>query len=237
MVVHHGLRYRFVTAAHFDNDVMNLETHKFIRNRMLTAATEILNAQEVSMAAPRPSAEARKRGRTPISFHIYNIMTDQADTLLLRGVWSLKAVTFRNAPFMATCPSYFFIIKGFGMITTREIYLIVKTVWDSEDTKNFIDTLTNNITLSKRARVSQEFENLINSVYLARLDTRDAGNTLAPHFNVYTDSTKFPYNKLWSRLRTYLHGRAYTLPIEDESKTQKTPFRCSCCHGIDHLRG
>ena len=224
-------------AVPFDNDVMTPETHEFIRNRILTAAAEILNAQEVSVAAPRPSAEARKRGRTPISFLIYNITTDQADTLLLRGVWSSKAITFRTAPFTATCPSYFFAIKGFGTITTREIYPIVKNVWDSEETKNFIDTLTNDVPPSERANVSLVFENLINSVYLARLDTKDAGNTLAPRFNVYADSTDFPYDKLWSRLRTFLHGRAYTSLIEDESKTEKTPFRCTCCHGVDHPRG
>lgn len=224
-------------AIPFDNDVNIPENHDAIRSKILTAIAEILNAQEASVAAPRPSKEANKKNRTPTSFLIYNITDDQVTMLLERRVWSSKATTFRVTPFATICPSFFFAIKGFGTIATREIYPIVQGVWESNETLNHIDTLLDDVPPEERDSVSQDLERIILSMYIDRLDIKEAGSTLAPHFNVYADCTNFTYIKLWTKLRLFLQKRAYTSPIEDQSKTVQIPFRCSCCHGVDHPRG
>ena len=224
-------------AVPFDNDVMIQEAHDTIRSKILTAIAEILNAQEASVAAPRPSKEATKKGRTPTSFLIYNITDDQVTILLERGVWSSKTTTFRVTPFATICPSFFFAIKGFGTIATREIYPIVQGVWESEDTLNHIDILLNEVPLNIRSSVGQDLERIICTMYIDRLDIKDPGNTLAPRFNIYADCTNFTYDKIWTKLRHYLQNRPYTSPLEDQSKTVQIPFRCTCCHGVDHPRG
>jgi hypothetical protein len=75
----------------------------------------------------------------------------QANILLQHRVWSSKAIMFRTAPFATICPSYFFVIKGFGMVSMKEVYPILRRVWESKETKNFIDTLINNVLPSKPA--------------------------------------------------------------------------------------
>ena len=224
-------------AVPFDNEVTIPEAHEFIRSKILTAIAEILNAQEASVAAPRQTKDAGRRSRTPTSFLIYNISNDQAELLLERGVWSSKTFTFRVASFATTCPSFFFALKGFGTIAMKEIHPIVQSVWENEDTKDFTESLLADIPLTERNQTRQELEAILNSMYLECLDTKDAGSTLAPRFNVHADCVNFQYSKLWSKLRTYLIGRTYTSPLESQSKTEQIPFRCSCCHGVDHPRG
>jgi hypothetical protein len=126
---------------------------------------------------------------------------------------------FRTAPFATICPSYFFVIKGFGMVSMKEVYPILKRVWESKETKNFINTLINNVLPSKQASISQDLENIINSVNLTCLDTKDTGSTLAPHFNVYADCTNFSYDKLWTHFRNFLQGHAYTSHLKEDTKT------------------
>lgn len=224
-------------AVPFDVAVKNPDTHDDIRSRILTAIVEILNAQEASVAAPKPVENPGRGSRTPTSFLIYNISHEQATFLLDRGVWSSRAITFRVAPFAAKCPSFFFAIKGFGTIAEKEIYPIVRKVWESDETKDFIDELLTDTPPHKRALITQDLENLIYSVSLTRLDTKGIGNTLCPRYNIYAQTDNFTHDKLWSRLRDYLHSRSYTSVIESQSSTEKIPFRCSCCHGVDHPRG
>jgi hypothetical protein len=199
---------------------------------------EILNTQEASVMAPKLNKVARgKRTCSPTSFLIYNITDEQADMLLQCRVWSSKVISFRAAPFATTCPSYFFALSGLGMITMKEVYPIMKRVWDSKETKNFIDTLTNNIPPGEQASIYQDLENIINSVNLAHLDTKDISSMLAPHFNIYADCTNFSYDKLWSCLRTFLEGCAYMTKLKEDTNTERSPYQCSCCHSIDHPRG
>jgi hypothetical protein len=93
-------------AIPFDNDVRNVDSHEFLRNRIFTATAEIINAQEISVVALKPSEVAVKANRYPTSFLIYNITSEQVEFLLQRKVWSSKAITFHVTPFATTCPSY-----------------------------------------------------------------------------------------------------------------------------------
>lgn len=149
--------------------------------------------------------------------------------LLERRMWSSKATTFRVTPFTTICPSFFFTIKGFGTIAMREIYLIIQGVWESNETLNHINLLLNNVPPKERESVSQDLKHIILSMYIDCLNIKEAGSTLAPHFNVYMDYTNFTYIKLWTKLRLFLQKCACTPPIEDQSKMVQIPFHCSCC--------
>lgn len=224
-------------AIPFDNEVTFPEAHEFLRNKILTAIAEILNVQEVSVAIPKPNEESIRRSKSPKAFFIYNITQEQMNTILERKVWSSRAITFRTAPFAFTCPSFMFSIKSLGMIAIKDIFPIVKGVWDSKDTKSHIDSLLNDVPQGLRAQTSRDCELLITSMYLMCLDTKGVGNTLDAHFNVYANCNAFQHDKMWSRLRTYLLKRDYISPIQGLAKIEKIPFHCLCCHSIDHSRG
>ena len=62
-----------VLAIPFDPDVKSPESHDFYCSKILTAVTDIITTQEASVAAPRPSKDARSKNKTLTSFLIYNI--------------------------------------------------------------------------------------------------------------------------------------------------------------------
>ena len=128
-----------------DNNVRNPSSHKLYQTRILSAVAEIANAQEVSVTAPRPSEEAVKNNKTPTSFLIYNITPAQEELLLLWKVWSSKLTTFRVTPFATTCPTFLFTIQGYATIGPKDVFPIVRSVWDSEPTRVFVDSLLNNV--------------------------------------------------------------------------------------------
>ena len=224
-------------AIPFDTDARAPETHEFIRTRILTAVAEITSAQEISVAAPKLSEEAANKGRSPTSFLIYNISLDQVDTLLKRKVWSSRSITFRAAPFETMCPSFLFTIKDFATTQLKDVFVMVRRVWDSQGTKKFVDDLLNDVPAEERGRANLEIEQVLTSMNIARLDIKEAGNNLHPHFNIYANCDNFTDEKKWSELRSHLFTSAYISPIQGQATTVKIPFRCSCCHGVDHPRG
>ena len=90
----------------FDPNIKIPESHDFYCSKILMAVMDIIMTQEASIAAPRPSKEARHKNKTLMSFLIYNITHEQAAFLLERGVWSWRTITFRVAPFKVTCPTF-----------------------------------------------------------------------------------------------------------------------------------
>ena len=225
-------------AIPFDSDVRSRDTHDLFRSRILTAITDIITTQEASVAAPRPSKEATSKNRTPTSFLIYNITHEQATFLLERKVWSSRAVTFRVAPFEVTCPTFLFAIKDLSMLDPKDVYPIVKSVWESPNTKRFTETLIQECPEGEKAKIAHEIDALISSVHLGRLDIKQSGNNLCPCFNVYAGNGHFTDDRIWERLRTYLLEQEYTSPMEAiPATTEKIPYVCTCCHGVDHPRG
>lgn len=225
-------------AIPFDPDVRLPESHDFYRSRILTAVTDIITTQEASVAAPRPSKDAKSKNKTPTSFLIYNITFDQVAFLLERRVWSSKAITFRVAPFAVICPTFLFAIKDLSTLDPKDVYPIVTNVWESQNTKQFTDALIREHPENERPRIAYEIDLLISSVSLGRLDIKEAGNNLCPRFNVYADCSDFTNDKIWERLRTFLLEQEYTSPMEAiPATTERIPFICTCCHGVDHPRG
>ncbi|KAF8272770.1 hypothetical protein EI94DRAFT_1795771 [Lactarius quietus] len=225
-------------AVPFGSDVKILESHNFFCMKILTAVMEIITTQEASVAAPRQSKKAAAKNKTPTAFLIYNITVEQAEFMLQHKVWSSKATTFRVAPFATTCPTFLFMIKDLYTVGLKDIFPIVRVVWDNEKTLQFVEELVNKVQAEDRAKVADEFNLLLASLKLMRLDIREARNNLCPRFNVYAESTNVSNDKLWTCLQAFLIGCKYISPMEAfPATTEQTPFICNYCHGVDHPRG
>ncbi|KAH9011154.1 hypothetical protein EDB84DRAFT_1569920 [Lactarius hengduanensis] len=124
-------------AVPFDTEARDTDAHDYIRARILTAVAEITNAQEAST-----------------SFLIYNITTEQADLLLHRRVWSSRVITFRVTPFAPTCPTFLFTLRGFITTTPKDVFPVIKEVWENDKTKDFATTLANAVPENEKERVS-----------------------------------------------------------------------------------
>ena len=201
-------------AIPFNNDVRSQESHENFCTNILTAVAEIVNAENVSISAPTPSEGSKKANKIPISFLIYNITHEQAATLLKRSVWSSRSATFRVALFANICPSFLFMLRGYTSITVKDIFIIIKEVWDSKHTKNFISTLSNSAPTAEKEQVTLELVNLLDSLSTTCLNIKEVGNTLKPCFNIYVDGSNITYDKLWTRLRAFLIGQTYASTME-----------------------
>ena len=227
-----------VLAIPFDPEVRAVESHDGYRSKIFTAVTDIITTQEASVAAPRQSKTAISKNKTPTSFLIYNITPDQAETLLERKVWSSKTVTFRVAPFQVSCPSFLFSIKDLAMLDPKDVHPIVKSAWGSEKAKRFIESLIDETPADERSKAISDIETMFSSLYIERLDIKEIGNNFCPRFNVYANCDDFSNDKLWERLRTFFLDLLYISPMEAvPATTERIPFICTCCHGVDHPRG
>ena len=94
------------------------------------------------------------------------------------------------------CPAFLFTLKGYTTIMVKDIFHLVKEVWDSEPTRSFISSLSKLAPPDKKEKVTLELENFLNSLNIARLNIKEVGNCLKPRFNVYTDGSKITYDKL-----------------------------------------
>jgi hypothetical protein len=101
------------------------------------------------------------RGWNPSAFLIYNITVNQATFMLQQKVWSSKATTFRVATFNMMCLSFLFAIKNLYTIGLKDVYPIVRSVWDSDKTLHFIKSLVDEASANDRAKVAKEFSELI----------------------------------------------------------------------------
>ncbi|KAF8270618.1 hypothetical protein EI94DRAFT_1698709 [Lactarius quietus] len=152
---------------------------------VIDSCRRIIMTEEASITALRPSKKALQKNKTPMSFLIYNIMHEQADFMLQRKVWSSRAITLRVALLKTTCPNFLFAIKGLSAICIKDIFPILRKVWDSESTKTFVNSLIEDIDDDdEKAQISHDIDLLLSSMSLARLDIKEAGNTLCPQFNI-----------------------------------------------------
>ena len=226
-----------VLAVPFDTNVRSPGTHEHYRTAILTAVIEIVESEGISVASPRPSGRATSKSRTPTTFIIYNISKEQAETLLNRAVWSSKAVTFRVAPFATTCPTFLFAISNYSTTALVDVFQMVKNVWESDHTNTFVNNLLTETPLDEREKVASDIQHLIETMNLIRLNIKITGNTLSPRYNVYADCGEFSNDKTWSALRSFLLSTEYSALMQGRVSTELIPFRCTCCHSVDHPRG
>ena len=114
---------------------------------------------------------------------------------------------------------------------------MVKQVWDSKQALNSISSLVNAVPHMQRENVKNEVQLLLNLMNIMCLDTKETGNTLSPCFNVYADSSRMSFNKVWSCLRLHYPNHTYSSTQLGQGTVEQAPFRCTLCHGIDHPRG
>ena len=89
----------------------------------------------------------------------------------------------------------------------------------------------------KRGGVENTICLLMDSMWVEKLDTKRAGETMAPSFNIYTDSGGISIDEVWVRLRNHLTAQTYRSSMQGSGKTKAAPFHCGICHGVDHPRG
>lgn len=225
-------------AQPFDSTAQSLDLLNGARNRIFAAVTEISQSKAVGVAAPIPSENAIKTRRTPSAFLIYNLSTQQRDILLTRYVWASPNITFRVTPLNPPCPDFLFALKDFSIMLEQDIYDLVYTVWNDEDSSNFIRSIPNSIHSTERhPDLETNLRMFIASMYVSRLDTKDKGDAPAPRFNIFANGSLIKDDNTWCRIRTYFANRIYSSLLLGQASTQLTPFTCSLCHSINHPQG
>lgn len=224
-------------AHPFDGDAQDPASHEEIRELIFTAASEITKSVDVEVSAPMPSKDAKKEGRSPTIFLIFNLSDDHANLLLQRGVWSSAAITFRVLPFRPPCPNFMFSIGSISTHSKLRILPIVQQVWDSKEVRDYISALINAVPGDKRGGVENAICLLMDSMWIRKLETKRTGETIAPHYNIYTDSSGISIDEVWTRLRGFLSKCTYSANFQGTGKIKIPPFHCGVCHGADHPRG
>ena len=224
-------------AHPFDGEAQDPTNHVEICELIFTAASEITKSMEVEVSAPMPSEDAKKDRRSPTIFLIFNLSDDHVNLLLQRGIWSSTAITFRVLPFHPPCPNFMFSIGNISTHSKDTVIPIVQRVWDSTEVKNYITALINAVPEDKRAGIETAICLLMDSMWVQKLDTKRAGETIAPHYNVYTDSSGISIDEVWIRLRNFLASRPYSASYQGTGKIRVPPFHCGVCHSADHPRG
>ncbi|KAH9166540.1 hypothetical protein EDB89DRAFT_2129651 [Lactarius sanguifluus] len=174
----------------FDNKAQSPDTYESTCNRILTSIVEITKSQDASVAAPRQSAEATVKKWMPLSFLVYNLMSDQTDLVLQCQVWSSRAITFHATRFGHTCPNFMFAISGLGTISIKDVHTIVKQVWESEST---LDTKEVGNVLKPRFNIYADSSNISYDILWSRLRTylRDKPYTSSMECRGTTDKPNF----------------------------------------------
>ena len=76
-----------------------------------------------------------------------------------------------------------------------------------------------------------------NTVWTAKIDTRERGNVLAPMFKVFMPGALILDTCTWCHLRNYLASRSYSIQHQSPGTSIKPSKTCTICHSADHLRG
>lgn len=224
-------------AIPFGNEAQNRDNHANIGERLLTAATEITQADDVGISTPTPSEDAIINGITPYSFLIYKLSNENVNTLLQRSVWSSTAITFRVVELHPPRPEFLFTLKDFTTRNDTSILNVVKATWQSTVAQNLINDIIDSYIEDDRPELRNDITAFLLSAYIKRLNFRSKGNIEMPRFNIYADSQFIPDDDLWFLLRNTLVSLTYKSPMQGRGTPDITPSTCGICHGIDHLTG
>ena len=221
-----------VLISPFDNIANELSKHDAVRDLILSAVTDITKANHFSVSTPIPCGE-----QIPTTFLVYNLSQPQKEALLERYVWASTPITFRATPTDPPCPNFLFSIKGLGTMITKDVHDMVHAIWHDNKTTSFITNLINSAPLTDRRQLTTDLQNFIDSLHVIRLDTKGRGNTLAPHFRVFSEGSIIKVDDIWSQIRTFLADRTYTDYLIGRGIVKVSPYKCTLCHGVDHPRG
>lgn len=224
-------------AIPFGNEAENRNNHPSIAKRLLTAATEITQADDLGISTPIPNEEAILHGTTPISFLIYKLTYENITTLLQRSVWSSPAITFRVIHLHPPCPEFLFTLKDFTMRDDTTILNIVKSTWQSVETQKLINDIIDSFIEDNHSELRNNINAFLISAHIKRLNYRAKGNIEVPRFNVYADSQFILDDDVWFHLRNTLANLTYKSPMQGQGTTVIPLSTCTICHGVDHPTG
>ena len=114
---------------------------------------------------------------------------------------------------------------------------MVANIWNDDETTAYTNELIDQLPIEDQLNTRTAIRSFLQSLNVKRLDIKQTGERLAPHYNVYADGTKITSDEIWASLRKFLADRAYTSPMQDPGTTNSAPFDCGICHGVDHPRG
>jgi len=157
--------------------------------------------------------------------------------LLKREVWSSMAFTFRVTTLDPVSPDYLFAITNLTTKSKPEVKEVVRKVWDSENTSDFLETIIDTYPDDKQDTVSKNLADFAKSMWVDMLDTKKPGGAAAPTFNVYAKGNFINDDGLWCTLRNFLATQTYALQFQDPGMAGTDLHHCSICHSIEHPRG
>lgn len=221
-------------AHPFGHEVQSIEFHQEIKANLFAAVVEITQSDTVGICSPRPCASL---AGTPTVFLIYNISEPHRQLLLKREVWSAKNFTFRATSLDPVSPDYLFGITDITTESTTEVKNVVRKVWNSQTTTNFLESMTDTLPDENKTETRLNLDNFSKSMRVEKMDTRKLGGAATPAFNVLADGKLINNDGLWCSLRNFLAIQPYALQFQDPSPAGMDLHRCSICHGIDHPRG
>ena len=224
-------------AIPFGNEAEKATHHSRIAEKLLTATAEITQSDNIGISTPVPSEEAISNGDTPTSFLIYNLSADEINTLMQRGVWSSRAITFQVVELHPPRPDFLFTIKGFNTRDDTGILNMVKATLQSNSAQNLVDDITEFFTENCQPEIRNNIQDFLNSVYIKRLNYKSKGRVELPRFNVYAKAKFIPDDDVWFYLRETLSKLPYGSPMQGRGITEIAPSTCGICHGVDHPSG
>ena len=181
---------------------------------------------------------AMKEGCTPTSFLIYNLSIVQASLLLQQGVWSSTIITFHITTLSPPCPDFLFSLTDFSTTMPSSMEKVIRKVWDCPETHKDLGTIIENTTpIEERANAQQSVIAFLAALEIRVLGTKDRGDILIPHFNVFSKGALIGNDNLWTRIRDSLAVKKYHTLLQGKGAAKIKPFNCAICHGVDHPRG
>ena len=229
-----------VLVQPFDDIVTNAAKHEFLRLRILSAVNEITQAEHVRVSAPillKKDESPPPMSLTPTAFLVCNITASHVHSLLERYVWASSSIAFRVIRTDPPPPNYLFTIKGLGTMYKDDVREIVQSVWNDEETTAFLTSIVDNAPLVERRTLSSSLRIFITSLEIERLDIKECGDTLAPHYNILANGPAIPNDNIWSRVRSFLSKRTYMDVLIGIGTTDIAPYKCTLCHAVSHPRG
>ena len=221
-------------AHPFGHEVRSSESHQMIKANLFAAIIEITESETIGVCSPRPCASG---DGIPTVFLIYNISELHRLMLLKREVWSSAQFTFRVTTLDPVPPDYLFGITALTVKSSEEVKVIVRAVWDSKTTTDFIQNTINTFPAEMRASLQTDTNNFSKSMNVKKMDTKKIGGTAAPTFNVYADGKLINDDDLWCLLRNFLTAQNYAFKFQDPGRSGTDLHRCSICQSIEHPRG
>ena len=209
-----------------------------IKKRILAAVAEITQSPRVGVSAPGPHDRIVKaRHRTPRAFLIHGLTKDQYQILLKQKVWVSAAISFRVTMTKPTCPDLLFTLTDFSTLDTRDIYVMVRDLWQQAPTLTSIQEAVHEIIGNSQTERPPNIKAFLASVRVELMKIMEGGGRMTPHYNIYANGKYFRNHKMWTKIRGILARLHYGSPLLGSGIPLIRAHHCNICHAADHPRG